>query len=67
MDAMTHFLPSVDLECSGGRQTIGVFSHKRLSISVGYSKATFALAVLEGNTQPSVWFPEEDFSSENYR
>ncbi|KAJ0838416.1 putative cupredoxin [Helianthus annuus] len=49
----------VDLECSGGRQTIGVFSHKRLSISVGYSTATFALAVLEGNTQPGVWFPEE--------
>ncbi|KAJ0714388.1 putative carboxynorspermidine synthase [Helianthus annuus] len=49
----------VDLECSGGRQTIGVFSHKRLSISVGYSTAAFALAVLEGNTQPGVWFPEE--------
>ncbi|KAI3823480.1 hypothetical protein L1987_04918 [Smallanthus sonchifolius] len=49
----------VDLECSGGRQTIGVFSHKRLSISVGYSVAAFALAVLEGSTQPGVWFPEE--------
>ncbi|KAI7749557.1 hypothetical protein M8C21_021924 [Ambrosia artemisiifolia] len=49
----------VDLECSGGRQTIGVFSHKRLSISVGYSTAAFALAILEGNTQPGVWFPEE--------
>ncbi|KAK9079406.1 hypothetical protein SSX86_001077 [Deinandra increscens subsp. villosa] len=49
----------VDLECSGGRQIIGVFSHKRLSISVGYSTAAFALAVLEGSTQPGVWFPEE--------
>ncbi|KAI3687797.1 hypothetical protein L1987_81500 [Smallanthus sonchifolius] len=49
----------VDLECSGGRQTIGVFSHKRLSVSVGYSTAAFALAVLEGSTQPGVWFPEE--------
>ncbi|XP_076884158.1 uncharacterized protein LOC143533190 [Bidens hawaiensis] len=49
----------VDLECSGGRQTIGVFTHKRLSISAGYSVAAFALAVLEGSTQPGVWFPEE--------
>ncbi|XP_076937977.1 uncharacterized protein LOC143607486 [Bidens hawaiensis] len=49
----------VDLECSGGQQTIGIFSHKRLSVSVGYSTAAFALAVLEGNTQPGVWFPEE--------
>ncbi|PWA81146.1 saccharopine dehydrogenase [Artemisia annua] len=49
----------VDLECSGGRQTIGVFTHKRLSVSVGYSTAAFALAILEGSTQPGVWFPEE--------
>jgi hypothetical protein len=26
---------------------------------VGYATAAFALAVLEGNTQPGVWFPEE--------
>ncbi|KAJ0709070.1 putative transcription factor C2C2-Dof family [Helianthus annuus] len=57
--ATEHVSMRVDLECSGRRQTIGVFSHKRLSISVGYSTATFALAVLEGNTQPGVWFPEE--------
>ncbi|XP_024984780.1 uncharacterized protein LOC112520617 isoform X2 [Cynara cardunculus var. scolymus] len=49
----------VDLECAGGRHTIGVFSHKRLSVSVGTSIAAFALAVLEGSTQPGVWFPEE--------
>ncbi|KAI7730503.1 hypothetical protein M8C21_019010 [Ambrosia artemisiifolia] len=49
----------VDLECSGGRQTVGVFTHKRLSISVGNSAAAFALAILEGSTQPGVWFPEE--------
>ncbi|XP_071709356.1 uncharacterized protein [Rutidosis leptorrhynchoides] len=49
----------VDLECSGGKHTVGVFSHKRLSVSVGYSTAAFALAVLEGSTQPGVWFPEE--------
>ncbi|KAE8647375.1 hypothetical protein Csa_002882 [Cucumis sativus] len=49
----------VDLECSNGRNTVGIFSHRRLSQSVGYSTAAFALAVLEGSTQPGVWFPEE--------
>lgn len=27
--------------------------------SVGISTAAFVLAVLEGSTQPGVWFPEE--------
>lgn len=49
----------VDLECSDGRNTIGVFSHKQLSVSVGTAVAAFVLAVLEGSTQPGVWFPEE--------
>ncbi|CAL9133480.1 unnamed protein product [Musa acuminata var. zebrina] len=49
----------VDLECSNGRSTVGLFTHKKLSVSVGYSTAAFALAVLEGSTQHGVWFPEE--------
>ncbi|XP_050284556.1 uncharacterized protein LOC126724193 [Quercus robur] len=49
----------VDLECSDGRNTVGIFSHRRLSVSVGASTAAFAIAVLEGSTQPGVWFPEE--------
>ncbi|GMN26179.1 hypothetical protein TIFTF001_001209 [Ficus carica] len=49
----------VDLECSNGRNMVGIFSHKRLSVSVGTATAAFALAVLEGSTQPGVWFPEE--------
>ncbi|XP_021772130.1 uncharacterized protein LOC110736263 [Chenopodium quinoa] len=49
----------VDLDCSNGRNTIGVFTHKSLSVSVGLSTAAFVLAVLEGSTQPGVWFPEE--------
>ncbi|XP_057456753.1 uncharacterized protein LOC130747749 [Lotus japonicus] len=49
----------VDLECSSGRNTIGIYSHRRLSVSVGIATAAFALAILEGNTQPGVWFPEE--------
>ncbi|CAL4995666.1 unnamed protein product [Urochloa decumbens] len=50
----------VDLDCSNGRNTIGLFTHKKLAVSVGFATAAFALAVLEGNTQPGVWFPEED-------
>ncbi|KAK4276299.1 hypothetical protein QN277_019263 [Acacia crassicarpa] len=49
----------IDLECSDGRSTVGIFSHKSLSVSVGTSTAAFVLAVLEGSTQPGVWFPEE--------
>lgn len=49
----------VDLECTDGRNTLGLFSHRKLSVSVGNATAAFALAVLEGSTQPGVWFPEE--------
>ncbi|CAA0805827.1 Saccharopine dehydrogenase [Striga hermonthica] len=49
----------VDLDFSDGRSRLGIFSHKKLSVSVGISTAAFALAILEGNTQPGVWFPEE--------
>ncbi|KAK9999257.1 hypothetical protein SO802_018860 [Lithocarpus litseifolius] len=49
----------VDLECSDGRNTVAMFSHRRLSVSVGAATAAFAIAVLEGSTQPGVWFPEE--------
>ncbi|EOY32767.1 Saccharopine dehydrogenase isoform 2 [Theobroma cacao] len=49
----------VDLECSDGRNTLALFSHRRLSVLVGSATAAFALAILEGSTQPGVWFPEE--------
>ncbi|PSS21618.1 Carboxynorspermidine synthase [Actinidia chinensis var. chinensis] len=49
----------VDLECSDGRNTLALFSHRRLSVSVGFATAAFVLAILEGSTQPGVWFPEE--------
>ncbi|KAK2979192.1 hypothetical protein RJ640_024634 [Escallonia rubra] len=49
----------VDLESSDGRTTVGIFTHKQLSISVGIATSAFALAILEGSTQPGVWFPEE--------
>ncbi|KAH6765914.1 Saccharopine dehydrogenase [Perilla frutescens var. hirtella] len=49
----------VDLDYSDGRSRIGIFSHKKLSESVGISTAAFALSILEGSTKPGVWFPEE--------
>lgn len=49
----------VDLECTNGRTTLGLFTHKQLSVSVGNSTAAFAMALLEGGTQPGVWFPEQ--------
>lgn len=49
----------VDLDCTDGRDTVGIFSHRRLSVSVGTATAAFAMAILEGSTQPGVWFPEE--------
>ncbi|KAK8661088.1 hypothetical protein V6N13_051989 [Hibiscus sabdariffa] len=49
----------VDLECTNGRSTIALFSHRRLSVAVGNATAAFAVAILEGSTQPGVWFPEE--------
>ncbi|GFY94304.1 saccharopine dehydrogenase [Actinidia rufa] len=49
----------VDLACSDGRNTLALFSHRRLSVSVGFATAAFVLAILEGSTQPGVWFPEE--------
>ncbi|XAR60344.1 UDP-glucose 4-epimerase [Bertholletia excelsa] len=49
----------VDLECSDGRNTLAIFSHRKLCVAVGIATAAFALAILEGSTQPGVWFPEE--------
>lgn len=33
--------------------------------AVGTAIAAFALAVLEGSTQPGVWYPEEVFTAVN--
>uniref|UniRef100_A0A7I4BLJ8 Saccharopine dehydrogenase NADP binding domain-containing protein n=1 Tax=Physcomitrium patens TaxID=3218 RepID=A0A7I4BLJ8_PHYPA len=50
----------VDYEGENGKKAIGIFSHKMLSVSVGMSVAAFVRALLEGATQPGVWFPEEE-------
>ncbi|BBN07033.1 hypothetical protein MPTK1_4g00390 [Marchantia polymorpha subsp. ruderalis] len=50
----------VDLDCTDGKKAVGIYTHKYLSVAVGVSIAAFARAVLEGSTQPGVWFPEEE-------
>lgn len=41
--------------------------HKRLSAAVGTCIAAFAGAMLEGQTQPGVWYPEEKEAVSNRR
>ncbi|EIE27591.1 saccharopine dehydrogenase-like protein [Coccomyxa subellipsoidea C-169] len=49
----------VDVDLEDGTTASGIFVHKLLSDSVGISTAAFAQAILAGQTQPGVWFPEE--------
>ncbi|CAI7921358.1 unnamed protein product, partial [Closterium sp. NIES-53] len=49
----------VDLETENGRSTTALFSHRRLSVSVGVATAAFALALLEGSSLPGVHYPEQ--------
>jgi len=49
----------VCLEMDDGSAPTGVYVHKELSKCVGLSTAAFAMSVLEGGTQPGVWYPEE--------
>ncbi|CAI5475738.1 unnamed protein product [Closterium sp. Yama58-4] len=49
----------VDLETENGRSTTALFSHRRLSVSVGVATAAFAVALLEGTSLPGVHYPEQ--------
>lgn len=49
----------VDFETTGGKKSVGLFTHKKLSVCVGVAISAFVRAVLEGSTQPGVWYPEE--------
>eukprot|EP00899_Mesostigma_viride_P002430 jgi/Mesvir1/12188/Mv00425-RA.2 len=49
----------VDVAFANGTKASGLYAHARLSKCVGHSVAAFADAVLRGETQPGVWFPEE--------
>lgn len=49
----------IEVDFEGGKNSAGLFVHKYLSRSMGYSTAAFAQSVLQGKTQPGVWYPEE--------
>ncbi|KAG2486380.1 hypothetical protein HYH03_014960 [Edaphochlamys debaryana] len=49
----------VEVDMMNGKNSSGIFVHRLLSQSMGYSTAAFAQAVLQGGTQPGVWYPEE--------
>ena len=49
----------VEVDLEGGKTAAGLFIHKRLPEAMGNSVAAFAHAMLNGGTQPGVWYPEE--------
>jgi len=49
----------VEVELENGNVSAALFMHKECSTAAGHSVAAFAMAMLEGETQPGVWFPEE--------
>eukprot|EP00798_Chlamydomonas_sp_ICE-L_P003013 gene3013-13034_t len=49
----------VEVDLEKDKNSSGIFIHKKLSQAMGYSVAGFASAVLQGQTQPGVWYPEQ--------
>eukprot|EP00873_Tetraselmis_striata_P024375 jgi/Tetstr1/444639/TSEL_032487.t1 len=49
----------IEVDFTDGTSVCGLYTHKYLSESVGLSTAAFANAMLNGETEPGVWFPEE--------
>jgi short subunit dehydrogenase-like uncharacterized protein len=49
----------VDVKLKNGKLAGGIFNHPRLRDAVGNGTAAFASAMLRGETQPGVWYPEE--------
>ncbi|KAI5084221.1 hypothetical protein GOP47_0000390 [Adiantum capillus-veneris] len=54
-----HVSMRVDFETTTGKKSVGLFTHKKLSVCVGVAVSAFVRAMLEGSTQPGVWYPEE--------
>ena len=50
----------VDTKMKDGTTGSAIFNHPRLSEAVGDATAAFASAVLRGETEPGVWYPEEE-------
>lgn len=55
----------VEVEMENGTNAAGLFMHKLLSDSVGHSTASFVMAMLDGETEAGVWFPEEPAAIKN--
>lgn len=49
----------VEVEFPDKKVAAGLFVHDKLSESVGTSTAAFAACMLAGQSQPGVWFPEQ--------
>lgn len=49
----------IELDFDNGKSSAALFVHWRLSDAVGTCTAAFARNVLQGATQPGVWYPEE--------
>lgn len=48
----------IEVDFEGNKNSGGIFVHRYLGQSMGYSVGGFAQAVLKGQTQPGVWYPE---------
>lgn len=49
----------IEIDFEGGKNAAGIFVHMKLPEAMGNSVAAFAHAVLSGQAQPGVWYPEE--------
>jgi hypothetical protein len=49
----------VEIDFEGGKNSAGIFVHRKLPEAMGHSVAAFAAAMLGGGTSPGVWYPEE--------
>tara|TARA_B110000977_G_scaffold130957_1_gene166908 strand:- start:37638 stop:39086 length:1449 start_codon:yes stop_codon:yes gene_type:complete len=49
----------IDVKLKNGKLAGGIFNHPKLKDAVGDSTAAFASAMLRGETEPGVWYPEE--------
>ena len=49
----------IDVKLKGGALAGAIYNHPRLSEAVGDATAAFCAAMLRGETDPGVWYPEE--------
>jgi saccharopine dehydrogenase-like NADP-dependent oxidoreductase len=49
----------IEVKLKDGKQSVGLYTHPRLSECVGTCTAAFAVTMLKGECAPGVWYPEE--------